>query len=180
MRASHFLFLAGITLLSSAHSCRVDKPDPAPSATQTGAGTFACKVDGREWTGAERFNSTGNLPAVAASWAGGTLEIRSQRALSSGGGYLNLHLESVNGPGTYPVTVPQQGTGPMVLLTYTDDNATGTVYNVAAPHSGTITITRFDTNAHVVSGTFEGTVVSPGPNPASHQLTEGRFDAKLD
>ncbi|GGE99338.1 hypothetical protein GCM10011383_07710 [Hymenobacter cavernae] len=42
-----------------------------------------------------------------------------------------------------------------------------------------MTITRFDTVAHVVSGTFELTVREEN-GLETHQLTDGRFDLTLE
>ncbi|HEX8350348.1 MAG TPA: hypothetical protein VF598_10330 [Hymenobacter sp.] len=44
---------------------------------------------------------------------------------------------------------------------------------------GGVTITRFDTVAHVVSGTFDLTVQEEN-GTETHQLTDGRFDLTLD
>lgn len=41
--------------------------------------------------------------------------------------------------------------------------------------TGSLTVTRFDTVARVVSGTFDLTVQEE-TSPETHQLTQGRFD----
>ncbi|WP_262892022.1 hypothetical protein [Hymenobacter cavernae] len=42
-----------------------------------------------------------------------------------------------------------------------------------------MTITRFDTVAHVVSGTFD-LIVREESGTETHQLTDGRFDLTLE
>ncbi len=177
MHPFRLFLLSGLAALCSAHSCRVDKPDPAPTDTQTGANTFSCVVDGRQWIGAERDLGGGvSFPTVNASLRNGYLLIRSQRALGSGGGQLKLTIKQPSGTGTYPVTSDYA-----TDVLYIDDNATGTSYRVVAPQTGTITVTRLDTVARVVSGTFTGSVSTTGGSATyTHAITDGRFDARLN
>jgi hypothetical protein len=49
------------------------------------------------------------------------------------------------------------------------------IFSTGPSATGTLIITRFDTIARVVSGTFEMTVKEE-VGPETHQLTQGRFD----
>ncbi len=44
-------------------------------------------------------------------------------------------------------------------------------------HKGTLTITRFDLNAGIISGTFDFVLAKPGCDTI--KVTQGRFDRKL-
>jgi hypothetical protein len=44
-------------------------------------------------------------------------------------------------------------------------------------HKGTLTITRLDLQAGIISGTFEFTLAKPGCDTV--RITQGRFDKRL-
>jgi hypothetical protein len=79
----------------------------------------------------------------------------------------------LNKPGLYTLDVPNQ----REALFY--DRQAGCEFLQEENHyrRGTLTITRLDLAAHVISGTFEFTLYQPGCDTV--KVTQGRFDKKL-
>ena len=179
MRFLPALAAGSILLLSSAHACFSPKPDPAPGPSQTGAGTAVCKQNGYDWVAAATYSAaTGNLPAVEATWQRGALRVVARR--STGGGTtdaIELLANAVRTTGTYPSNAGTSA--PLMQIAYVD--GTNTVHATNGTNRGKLTITRLDTVARIVSGTFEATVITPASTTPAvvHSLKDGHFDVKF-
>lgn len=151
---------------------------------QSGANTFGLKLDGTYWV-PQKFAGI-NMPILEAFYSGtGNLLIRAQNFASEPTETeFDIYLKNVNGPGTYELN---QNTDvyPNAAASYAyyvkrkinplDEWITNPQY------TGTVTISKFDTENRIVSGTFEFTAASMDSyNPASPiTVTEGRFDVRL-
>ena len=95
---------------------------------------------------------------------------------------INLVLPRISGPGTFTII---DGVSPDVIA----GDRPYVSYRITAPSParqfltgptavGRVEVTRYDTVAHVVSGTFEATL-REYQGPDSVVLTKGRFDCKF-
>ncbi|ALW84707.1 hypothetical protein AUC43_06195 [Hymenobacter sedentarius] len=156
-----------------------------PAATQVGANTFGCLVNGQVWEANNTRTLAGKVITPTVRYHGGELQLDAFRRLQVDGPISNFHfvVGHVTGPGVYELSQSQPGR--QVQL----KTASGLVEYVATePQAGTLTITRLDTTgAHpFVAGRFELRAV-PGPAAprsadllAEVRITEGRFDIQLN
>ena len=171
---------------------------PMPAATQSGANTAGCVVDGHLWVAHEDEDYTIGVPRstpqpVRARWnpaAGG----RSSHLALSFDKYINdrgqvhhdtsikLELPAIARPGTFVLDQaanPQIGNGPTAYAAFTFNRASPSLTFLTGPaYPGRVVVTRFDTLSRVVSGTFEFTAnQATGGRPV--RVAEGRFDCKF-
>nr|WP_321412294.1 hypothetical protein [uncultured Allomuricauda sp.] len=152
-----------------------DKPlnpvDTLPPITQTGEDTFACLINGKPFFSSKdrRASYTFTDGAYTLGVSGSRNDEIGLRTISIQGidvaplneGIYNLESEkSGNFSGLYGID------GGLLLDVGTSDNL-----------PGTLTITRFDLDEFIVSGTFEFTVVDDEGN--KYEITEGRFDLEF-
>lgn len=182
------LLLAALLGLSQ---CKHKNPSPAkpedqlPPATQTGAGTFGCLLNGQPWK-PSGFNGYPNfLVSYDPTYYGGSLSIRTYRYPTDAkqAQYIGFGGDQLNKPGTYPLTAPGSPTppGPYVAL-FSDGNVPSpcNMYQVgigATQATGQFVITRLDKAQGIISGTFSFTLSQPGCDTI--EITQGRFDSKL-
>lgn len=146
--------------------------DALPPATQTGEQTFGCLIDGRPFF-PDKFGGGRPTAFYQISEGGYTSVIRASRrndeplkSISIGA----LDIESFSET-TYQLKSEVSGNlyglylldGGIVLDSQTTDLS-----------PGRLTITRFDDQEHIISGTFEFTV--QGNNGELIKITDGRFD----
>ena len=158
--------------------------DELPEATQSGANTFGLKLNGQFWV-PQTFAGI-NAPILKAQLTGpnvNDLLITAQNFASEPlESQFNIYIKNVTGPGTYQLN---QNTGfyPNVSASY--------AYYVRrkinplnewitdAQHTGTVTITKWDLENDIISGTFEFRAGSMDNSEDPITVTEGRFDVKL-
>jgi Family of unknown function (DUF6252) len=175
------IFIAAASLLLLLSACKKEVTE-LPAATQTGANTFGAKVNGEFWVP----QGFGPIPAN---------DILEGRLMPNKDIYINarnfssspnerefeIYLKGVTAPGTYMLnqTVPYPTTaanyGYFVKRNLTPQNE----WITSATNTGAVTITRIDTVALIVSGTFQFTALNLYNNPEPLSVTEGRFDIKM-
>lgn len=171
------LFLAGI--LTVVAGCK--KEQTLPEATQVGAGIFGCKVNGARWVAEPTHVSGGptNPPVEARLGRNGKLEIWAHRNSSNGGQSISFLLRGIRKAGAYPFQLTRTSS---IIGGYSDGNAQYAInYENDSLPKGELNLTRFDTVANVVAGTFNfkaGGITYSGP-PSLVTVTAGRFDVKL-
>jgi len=183
------LFL-GLVLLSLS-ACKKDNLDAngLPKATQDGNNTAGFLLDGQPWLPAKNPSTPGTLP-VGANWSsrlyqgGRALQLSFARyGANNEITAFNVLFSDVRKAGTFAL---DQDINPVVI---SDPRPPFAVYNIYSPTPkrtfytgaqarGQAIITRFDTVARVVSGTFEAKVLEDG-GTATHDITQGRFDIKF-
>ena len=150
-----------------------DKPiaeiDKLPPATQTGANTVGCLLDGKAFLPGNFPNSTNCFYQFVDGNYYFALALRKRDSQNN---LIGLDI------GTNAKQIFQNET--LVLLEYLPDNASaayiyGTFQNFTNNiHTGELTITKLDEINHIVSGTFWFDVQDS--NGVVHQIREGRFD----
>ena len=174
--------LLGLFAVSLLVSCKKEI-DELPEPTQTGANTFGARINGEMW-GPMKLGVI-NTPVLEARYYGdGTLLITaSNYASSPKESEMEIYLYKVTEPGTYQVNdntahYPRPAANFMYFeerkFTPTDTWITNSKY------TGTVTITKLDTENKIVAGTFSFDAMSIGMNPKELRVTDGRFDLKYE
>ncbi|WP_310393698.1 hypothetical protein [Hymenobacter sp.] len=188
MKRLFLLFLVPVLLsCEDATDQLFPQPQPVrlPAATQSGANTFGCRVNGQVWEASNTTTLAGNVLTPNAYYEHGELRLDAFRRLQVAGPVTNFNfvVDHVTGPGVYPLGALRDHAGRHAVL-QTSRRRVG--YATDAPSAGTLTITRLDTaGAHPsVAGRFE-LRAEPQQSaryadlPAVLQVTEGRFDVQL-
>jgi hypothetical protein len=177
MKISYTFYFIIITAVL--FSCKKEVTE-LPPATQSGANTFGCKIDGQFWVPAG-FGIVPTAPKLEARIAGGDLYINARNFSSSPTeSEFEFYIKdlTVHGNGNYVLNA---------VATYPTDHSSSYVYyvhrqitpdNEWITSSGTVTITKIDSVNHFVSGTFEFQAVSLYNAAQTINVTEGRFDVK--
>jgi hypothetical protein len=151
-----------------------------PSATQSGANTFGCKIDGKFWVPAG-FGIVSTAPTLEARITGSDLYINARDFSSSPTeSEFEFFIKDLAGTGNY--TLSTGASHPDYSNSYayyvhrrvTPDNE----WVTTSPYTGTVTITKIDSVNHFVSGTFEFRAINLYNTPQPINVTEGRFDVK--
>jgi hypothetical protein len=180
-----------LTLLAATYvSCRKDDSDVVltlPAATQTGAQTFGFLVNGVVWINYGQLcqpnggSCRDNLEGMYFPSDGG-ITLRADQVIYKDGvsqtQYVELELlTGFGGEKTYSTVVGDHITA---LLLPVNDLAGYATADVNP--NFTVTITRLDTNAGIISGVFSGSLfrrLTTGTSPIdSVSITEGRFDVR--
>jgi len=156
------------------------KEDPLPKATEKGANTVGCKVNGKNWVADAGGSFSGQKYALL-------LDSDDQFVLScyQVGGEKNstiqIGIEKLTATGTYYLneqTIPYPGAtfiknfGSYDLFKPQPSKS----YLTNPTHSGYIIITRFDKPNRIISGTFEFTAEELNGSGETVKVTDGRFD----
>ncbi|WP_345227125.1 hypothetical protein [Hymenobacter koreensis] len=180
MSTTRFFCYAALLLLTQCSKCKDNDPSPEkqlPPATQTGANTFGCLVNGQAWT-PRGNNGTSNYSVVYEQTPNALFDLRTYRYFDTGQPdafqYLILFARNLRGAGVYDLA---DASNTRVSL---NDRLSGCYYNsqdAGTYHKGTLTITRLDLQAGIIAGTFDFTLYLPGCDTL--KVTNGRFDKKL-
>jgi len=173
MKSAPFLllFLCLITI-----SCKKDK---LTKATQNGANTFSCLIDGKIYKPAKSEGSLFNNDPVlygGLSIADGYSIARVSAAYKASypRKYIIIEIENFSGVGEYFLSdlnnrisyIERDLTDPPSIITFSS------LYTA----NGKITITKDDRINTILSGTFEFTATSPANPGRTINVTSGRFD----
>jgi hypothetical protein len=160
-------------------SCKKDVTE-LPPATQTGANTFGCKVDGNFWVPAG-FGIISTAPILEARLAGNSLFLNARNFSSSPTETeFELYVQNITAPGVYQLNTTLGAPNPFASYAYyvhrkiTPDNE----WMTSAEYTGTVNITRIDTVNLIISGTFEFRAINLYNAPQPMTVTDGRFDVK--
>ena len=171
------LLLAALLSLSQCKKTDADPASQLPPATQTGANTFGCLVNGQPWT-PKGYNGTSNYSVSYDSGLnGGVFDLAVYRydTGSSKEQYMYLYANQAAKAGTYSLQSARR-----TIALFEDDrtNCSWRSNDTVTTHCrGTLTITRLDLQAGIIAGTFAFTLYKPGCD--SVRVTQGRFDKKL-
>ncbi|MDQ2770915.1 MAG: DUF6252 family protein [Bacteroidota bacterium] len=171
------LLLAALLGLSQCHKKDPEPVDQLPPATQTGANTFGCLVNGQVWT-PQGYNGRSNYSvSYDAGLNGGVFDLSVYRYNpgSPDEQSLVLYANQAARAGDYSFRSPQR-----TRASFEDDKTNcywSSRDSATTYRRGTLTITRLDLQAGIISGTFSFTLHKPGCD--SVRVTNGRFDKKL-
>ncbi len=176
------ILTAALSILLLTTACKKEVTELPPS-TQTGANTFGAKVNGQIW-GPQGF---GPIPAndilEARLMPNKDIIINARNFASSPNEFeFEIYLKNVTAPGAYQLnqTVPYPTSaanyGYYVKRNLTPKNE----WITSATNTGVVNITRIDSVAMIVSGTFQFNALNLYNNPEPLTVTEGRFDIKMN
>ncbi|GAA3930570.1 DUF6252 family protein [Hymenobacter algoricola] len=182
MKLSRYVLYAALLLLTQCSKCKQDDPTPEdqlPPATQTGANTFGCLVNGQLYVPSGNNGTSNYAVLYDPNFQGGSLQVLTYRYPKQGvpkTQEVSLGGIQISSTGTYQIGVTQVG------VSYIDDNKSTPCNEFRSDRNntsskGNLTITRLDLNAGIIAGTFEFTLAKPGCDTV--RVTQGRFDKKL-
>ena len=172
----YFLLVIPLALLLGCKKTNPAPEDQLPPATQAGANTFGCLLNGQVWT-PQGYNGTSNYSvSYDPNYRKGTLSIGTYRYVGEGANdyqIVGFFSDSIKSTGDFPLIIVGHQEATFV------DHTTGCELrgNNIQYRRGTLTITRLDLQAGVIAGTFAFTLYKPGCD--SVRVTQGRFDKKL-
>jgi hypothetical protein len=171
------LLLAALLGLSQ---CKKKDPAPVdqlPPATQTGANTFGCLVNGQVWTPKGSDGTSNYSISYDSGLNGGIFNLQTYRYPDASNYFQSIALDVTSNlqVGNYSFRSPQRT---RAVFNDTKTNCYWSSRDSATTYRrGTLTITRLDRQAGIISGTFDFTLYKPGCD--SIRVTQGRFDKKL-
>ena len=184
------LFISATTIQCTKTSTSPDDSNTLPPETQTGAGTFACKINGKVWKYKDPdYQFLDNRPKTRWSYDnssyGGTLYIGGFRYSDgkNSDDFLTISADSIN---FRKVALVALKIGDF-SCDFDDFNSKSVTCNQFSTNpsydkttsfksSGTLTITKFDQASKIISGTFYCTIYQTGCDTL--KITDGIFDIK--
>jgi hypothetical protein len=171
-----------VLFLVSFFSCKKNV-DELPPATQNGANTFGCLVDGKIWVPQKNAIFPGADILEARQLPNNDLYINARNFASSPNETeFEIFIKDMVGLGTYTFNTTM--TGPSTAASY--------IYYVkrninpqnewmtSAAYTGIVTITAYSTTSpRFVSGTFQLQALNLYNAPQPITVTEGRFDVQI-
>lgn len=165
-----------------------------PAATRHGANTVGCLAGGEVWRNyliwpkpgeCRQAGAVGIVRKLQSGQAGVAFSLSAIMRVGNIYRYITLQLPELHGPGVYALTNDKHETNSPVaahlMLTKQKTagySTTNEDFITTKRFPGTVTITRFDTLARVVSGTFEGSVYDVSNKVGPLIIDQGRFDVK--
>ncbi|AII51801.1 DUF6252 family protein [Hymenobacter sp. APR13] len=177
--------LLTLLLVFLSASCKKEEVDALPKATQEGKNTMGCLVNGKAWKPYEAPKLGAGDP-FNVYWRVGNGRIRLtmffDRQTDGDASAIYIYVPDISSPGLIELNQPAN---PMLTSanpsygSYIDTQSAPDITYLTGPTAiGQLNITRFDTTARIVSGTFNFT--GRAANGSAVQVTEGRFDMRLE
>ncbi|MBJ6143570.1 hypothetical protein [Hymenobacter sp. BT559] len=178
--------LLGLTLLCLG-ACKKDDPNVLPAATQEGRNTAGFLLDGQPWL--PKNSPSSSLPYPVNAYFGHMYKVNylsigiSRYQDGNNRQAFGLYFSNIRKPGTYlleedfnrsVISGPRPAYGAYTIYSPSPK----TSFYTGPTARGQVIITRFDTVARVVAGTFEARVQEDG-GTITHDITQGRFDIKF-
>lgn len=164
------LLIFAVYLLCSSFSCSKDK---LTKATQEGANTFSCKVDGKVFLPSKEGTSwSGAKPLLVSnsSFNGFTLMGVIFSTSLEPTQYVLIRLPYLTKPNNYTLNTSAYGE-------YKINYGGGPTYLTNSTYTGKVNVTRCDTVNQIYSGTFSFTAIDDNTKKTV-SVTDGRFDVK--
>jgi hypothetical protein len=156
--------------------------DELPPATQSGANTFGCRINGAVWAPQKNALFPGSTILESRQLPDNNLYINARNFASSPNETeFEIFIKDVTAPGTYTfnttMTGPNSGSN---YIYYVKRNVTPeNEWMTSAAYTGTVTITTFNITERIVSGTFQLRAINLYNTPQPLDITEGRFDVRI-
>lgn len=168
-----------ILLLSTFAACGkkdIFAPPAFPAATQTGANTMAAVVNNKQFIVYELPGSV--RASLISSYVDHIFTLSGDDPSTEFSGLITINLYNINGTGSYELMNQNGFRGNNWAQLGLANTAGQFHYLTDSVHTGTVTITRFDTINHIISGTF---IMMPKLYTGSSSDTtaivnNGRFD----
>lgn len=159
-----------------------------PPATQTGANTFGCYIDGkllvpRDGTGYYGGSDDGMSSPVSGTppnWVYKDIHVHDFK--SSSNGIMDIHFVNLheNGEGIFEIQESNCERGLAANATLNIRCRINEKWYCSIENTGTLTITRYDYENRIFSGTFSCKAVNRDNPDDIVDITQGRFDIKWD
>jgi hypothetical protein len=150
-----------------------------PPVTQVGANTFGAIVNGKVWVPAGYYNGSFNQTIYYSKIDGlGALNVVCYRVtdtINSDVTFLELSIDSLENY-KIPYTFVLNSNG-NVGFEYIKQYCLYNSYESTTKSSGSVTVSKLDTTAGIISGTFSGVLIRATCDTIT--ITDGRFDLKL-
>lgn len=164
------------TLASGCKKNKLSELDKLPLATQTGAKTFGCLINGKAWIpGKDDWSSQSPLKFYYYNDNGGQFAINAKLQINNIQEYIIIGLDSIHSKNEFII---KQGSN-SVRLSYqrTPGCDLSSLIDSSVQTIGSVTFTKVDLNTGIIAGTFAFSLSKPGRETIN--VTNGRFDAKL-
>ena len=145
-----------------------------PPATQTGANTFGCLVNGKIWL-PRGDDGTYTLDlSYDPTFNDGTFDLRAKRYVSDSQlQYIIIFSDSLSAIGDFPIKEKTHQ-----VVTFSDgDSCYYSTDEQETFCTGTLSITRFDLANGIISGEFNFSIVTSGCTKI--EVSKGRFDMRI-
>lgn len=162
-------------------SCKKEVAE-LPPATQTGAHTFGAKVNGANWVPRGFLSIPAHDALSVHVLANGDMYINATDMASSPTEYeFEILLKNVTGTGTYQLnTTTTYPTSNVSYAYYVKRTMTPQdEWITSANATGSVTITKYDVQNKILSGTFQFNLVDYYDATKTMSVTDGRFDIKM-
>ena len=168
--------------------CRKERMLPLPEATQVGANTFGCRLNGQAWIPNGFQKMSGEVIKISADYgASGPKQYQFCLGAYRRGTIhdeIELTVHRLDHVGTYPLQTTYRPSQPWSAGGWyqnlpSNPHTVFTTYRTDSLRTGTLTITRLDTAVHIISGTFSFTAITDSTQQTV-ALTDGRFDVRYD
>jgi hypothetical protein len=172
-----FFALALLTTSILVTGCKKDE-NPADGGsgggnTQTGAGTMSAKIDGQSWSSTSIPGSP--IPGAYATYTSNNLTLIGTQVQGTSASTFNITILNVTGTGEFRLGLLPVGSFQGVGAYGT---SAGQAWATTDTETGTVKITKFDTQNKIVSGTFSFRCRSTNATPEIRNITDGVFDVK--
>lgn len=146
--------------------------DQLPPATQTGEQTFGCLIDGEPFV-PPSFGS--NAPNAFYQFVGGAYTLSIYGSINGGLNMQSINIGGLDTPlineSVYSLIEEESGN---YFAQYNIGGGITFSSSTNSQNPGILTITNFDSDNFIISGTFEFTVLDDDNNEIN--ITNGRFD----
>ena len=177
MKKNYSIWLWVIALSCFFASCKKEREDTLPPATQTGAGTFGCKINGKVFiakgssgTGTPNPHIQYDIDLIGQPYL--SIEAKRYEGTNVNGSALLFFL-NVNRLGSY--LIPSNFKYSVGWSSFISGCGVGNLDTSVTAWGGVIT--RLDITNRIISGTFDFKALKPGCDTV--RVTDGRFDIKF-
>lgn len=162
-------------------SCKKNVDD-LPAATQSGANTFGCRIDGKIWVPQKNPVFPGADILESRQMPNNDLYINARNFNSSPNETeFEIFIKEMDGLGVYTfnTTLSAPSTAASYIYYVKRNISPQNEWMTSASYTGTVTITAYDTVQRFVSGTFQLQAINLYNAPMPITVSDGRFDVKI-
>lgn len=154
------------------------KKDDLPRITQKGSNTFGCKIDGETFVPQKSGLAFPALPPLIATYlereGSFTLSVSEPRDENKNGRSRYMYLDIKN----LRMGINSLNEIGIATVNISEKDQVEQTYTTTPTSVGTLNITRLDTVANIIAGTFSFQAVLRPSGTATKSVTDGRFDVQ--
>ena len=163
-------------------NCSNNEQDQLPPISQTGANTFGCIINDKVLIPKDGIGVPQPKGITVKYRTNKNFIIDAANLKDTNGDRIYLYVNNLTSTGTYSFGLSNGDDDFTFEPAYphcwarTFDSVSGGFIYISNINSGTITITRFDEDNHIASGTFKLNVFNENNPNKTTEITQGRFD----